>query len=85
MLTKDAPATPPGGRVGRWARRLIEVVHDINAAQQAMFENDLRFDQYLWQQPDDDYLHWEPAMPGWRLSGTYLPPCEDGTAPPCHV
>lgn len=61
------------GRPRRLARSLVDAVHEMNAAQQALFENNLRLDRYLLDPPDSGYLHWEPGASGWRLRGSYLP------------
>ncbi|MGH3425256.1 MAG: hypothetical protein ACRDO8_11030 [Nocardioidaceae bacterium] len=83
MDTFDTPSDLHESRLQRLARALTKAFHDTNAAQRILFESYLRLDGYLLEQPDDRYLHWEPAMPGWQLCGTYLPPATHDAASRC--
>ncbi|MGH3438194.1 MAG: hypothetical protein ACRDRN_17225 [Sciscionella sp.] len=65
-----------GARLRKIAKGTVDVVRDINAGQQALWESYDRLDHYLINPQDPRYLHWEPGGGGWRLRGELLPPAD---------
>jgi hypothetical protein len=50
-----------------------DIVRDVNTAQQALWDSYQRLETATNEPPDDEILHWEPTMSGWRLYGDRAP------------
>ena len=58
----------------KFAAAVVDFVREVNTGQQALWESYQRLDNQAISVPDDQYLHWEPSVSGWRIYGDYLPP-----------